>query len=87
MREGWFGFTLEAARIDGWRDDRGAYYINDGNHRMVAALEIEQETGDPWAVHALLEHGRWITQAPPPAGHGPMPARGWWGWLRNKIGL
>src|SRR3954467_8226628 len=87
MRAGRFDFALEVARLDGWRDDRGTYYINDGNHRMVAALEVERETGDPWAVHALLEHGRWVTQGSPPAGHRPMPSRRWWGWLRNQVGL
>jgi filamentous hemagglutinin len=87
MREGWFGFALEPARLDGFRDPWGVYYITDGNHRMVAALEIERETGDPWAVHALLEHGRWVAVEVAPAGHRPMPGRGWWGWLRNWIGV
>jgi filamentous hemagglutinin len=87
MQEGWFDFTEELARLDGWRDARGWYYISDGSHRMVAALDIERETGDPWAVHALLQYGRWIDCDVPPRGHRPMPSRRWWDRLRNYLGL
>lgn len=33
--------------IAGYTDKKGVYYVSDGNHRMVTAVEYYNETGDP----------------------------------------
>ena len=35
------------------------YVINEGNHRMAAALELFKQTGNPEYVYVLLRNGRW----------------------------
>src|SRR5437588_191570 len=87
MRASRFYYSEPRAIIAGWRDSRGTYYINDGNHRMAAALELFRETGNAEFVLSLLRWGRWTETRSAPIGHRPMPTRGWWGRLRNWIGL
>ncbi len=87
MSAGQFDFARSFPLPSGYRDEFGTYYIVDGHHRLVAALEIERETGDSWAVHALLECGVWNDQVPPPSGHGPMPSRRWWRRLLERFGF
>jgi hypothetical protein len=54
---------------------------------MVAALEIYKETGDAIPVRELLRWGRWTEVGRPPPDSRPMPARNWWGALRNRLGI
>lgn len=65
MLAGRFDYEREGSRVFGWLDDRGTYYICEGHHRIVAALEIFSETGDRSYLDLLLEHGQWETTAPP----------------------
>ena len=84
---GRFAFSEPRARIAGWRDANGIYYVNDGNHRKVAALELFRETGNPEFVLALLQWGRWAEAVSAPIGQRPMPARDRWARLRNWLGF
>ncbi len=87
MQAGRYAFSEPRGQIAGWRDARGTFYVNDGNHRMVAALELFRETGNPEFVLDLLRSCRWAEVVSPPIGHRPMPARDWWRRLRNRLGL
>lgn len=86
MVAGRFRFTDPDGRIGGVLDLNGTYHVEDGHHRMVAALEVWHATGDDRYVRELLAHGRW-EDLPAPRRSRPMPARDWWGRLRNRIGF
>jgi filamentous hemagglutinin len=91
MQAGRYDFASLRGRIGGLRDRRGCYHVVDGHHRMVAALEIWNETGDASAVLALIDYGRWDygrwdEQTGAPRESRPLPARDWWGRLRNWLG-
>lgn len=58
-----FEFETERGRILGRNDKRGRYYISDGHHRVVAALELYKETGDCSYLDRLLELFRRIDPA------------------------
>lgn len=73
MLKGRFRYQNPDGRIGGWRDSEGNYYIGEGHHRMRAALEILEETGDDSHVRALLENGLWAPGCPPPSSIGPLP--------------
>ena len=70
-------FDYQASRIAGVRDPAGVYYVRVGHHRMVAALEIYRERGDPTPVLTLLEAEHWSPVTEPPIDRRPMPARHW----------
>src|SRR6185312_8600418 len=59
MRAGRYAFDERRGQIGGVRDRRGIYYVIEGHHRMVAALELLYESGDAAAVWELLRWGRW----------------------------
>jgi hypothetical protein len=84
MRAGTFNYA--ASVISGFVDPRGVYHIYEGHHRMVAALELERETGDSMYVLNLLIAGAWTDWPRAPLDSRPMPARTWWGWFRNRLG-
>ena len=86
MKAGRFDFQERRARIGGVRDTRGVYHVIDGHHRMVAAIELMRETGDPAAVFELLRWGNWAEEQPRPFHSRPLPLRDWWGALRNWLG-
>jgi hypothetical protein len=65
MLEGRFDYERKGSRVFGWLDDRGTYYICEGHHRIVAALEICRDTGDRSFLDLLLVHGQWETTPPP----------------------
>ena len=75
MQNGRFRFEAPEGRISGWRDPQGNYYIGNGHHRMAAAMEIFEETGDPSNVNRLLENGYWTPVERPPVQVGPIPRR------------
>lgn len=57
MRNGRFAFSEPRGQIGGWIDANGIFYVNDGNHRMAAALEIFREDGDSTHVLQLIRLG------------------------------
>lgn len=75
MQNGTFRFEAPEGRIAGWRDPQGNYYISEGHHRMAAAMEIFEETGNPSNVNRLLENGLWTNVERAPVGAGPLPRR------------
>jgi filamentous hemagglutinin len=62
-------------RIGGYLGDDGTYYVGEGHHRMNAALEIFEETGDSSYVDQLLENGAWTPGEPPANDIGPLPRK------------
>src|SRR5205823_2069538 len=86
MLAGRYAFSEPRGQIGGWRDTEGIYYVNDGNHRMVAALELVRENGNAEFVLSLIRWGRWTLADEPPIGARPMPARDWFRRLRNWLG-
>lgn len=87
MRSGTFDFEELAHRIGGVRDRKGTYHVIDGHHRMVAALELWEETRETMAVLELLRCGRISLIDRPPSDSRPMPSRSRWGAFRNWIGF
>ncbi|VTP15446.1 hypothetical protein PUATCC27989T_03340 [Phytobacter ursingii] len=75
MLSGDYRFNAPEGRIAGYIDSKGTYYISEGNHRMVAAQEIFQRTGDKSFIEKLLQNGLWTETKSAPAGAKPMPTR------------
>jgi len=86
MREGRFAYHELRARIGGIRDRKGTYYVGEGHHRTIAALEIYYETGDAAPLLELLRHGA-FTNGPPPLDRCVLPLRSWWARVRNRLGI
>lgn len=86
MRMGRYAYHERRGQIGGVRDRQGTYYVIEGHHRMVAALEWFSESGDATAVLELLRWGLWTELDKPPVDRRPMPARYRWGAFRNWIG-
>lgn len=59
MRDGTFKFDKEEYIIAGFKDSKGIYYVSEGNHRMVAAIELYNETGSAKYIEGLVKNGRW----------------------------
>jgi filamentous hemagglutinin len=74
MQNDRYEFNAPRGQIAGNRDPQGTYYITEGHHRMAAAMEIFEETGDPSNVNRLLENGHWTAVERPPI-NGPLPRR------------
>jgi filamentous hemagglutinin len=75
MLSGNYKFTAPEGRIAGYVDSKGNYYISEGNHRMVAAQEIYQKTGDASYIEKLIQNGSWTQTKNAPAGSTSMPTR------------
>lgn len=75
MQNNTYDYTAPRGRIGGYMNDAGEYQVGEGNHRMQAAMQIYQETGDPSAVLKLIENGSWtkVSQFPTPALRLPPP--------------
>jgi filamentous hemagglutinin len=82
-----FAFDEPRGQIAGFIDERATYYVCEGHHRVIAALEIFRETGDDRFVRLLLFWGRWTQCIRPPIYWRPLPSRRFWGKLRNWIGV
>lgn len=59
MRDGTFKFDKDEYIIAGFKDSKGIYYVSEGNHRMVAAIELYNETGSAKYIEGLVKNGRW----------------------------
>lgn len=57
------GFNTSKHSIGGYYSE-GTYYINEGNHRMAAALEYQAQTGSSQYVKEFLNTGSWTKKAP-----------------------
>ncbi|WP_237932823.1 hypothetical protein [Buttiauxella sp. S19-1] len=75
MVSGNYKFTAPEGRIAGYVDSKGNYYISEGNHRMVAAQEIYNKTGDASYIEKLIQNGSWTQTKNAPAGASSMPTR------------
>jgi hypothetical protein len=75
MLDGKFNFSALENRIGEFIDDAGKYYVGEGHHRMAAAKEIFQETGNSGAVKQLLENGRWTKTKRAPSTSTSLPKR------------
>jgi hypothetical protein len=80
-------FDYLAGRIFGLRDGDGVYYVKDGHHRMVAAMEIYKKTGDPSIVLSLLHFGKWDNTVSIPNDSQRLPTRSWWAAFRAWMGI
>ena len=49
--------------IGGWKIGN-RYIVNEGNHRMTAALELYKASGDPKHILQLLKEGNWTNRDP-----------------------
>lgn len=63
MRNNTFPLEPKNGIIAGYTDKKGVYYVSDGNHRMVAAVEYYNETGDPKFINLLIKNGAWTYDA------------------------
>jgi hypothetical protein len=86
MTAGSYAFEEARGQIGGVIDARGIYHVIEGHHRMAAALELFQETGDDNPMRALLSCGRWSLVTQPPTDTRPFPSRSKWGAFRNWLG-
>lgn len=59
MKDGTFKFDKDEFIVAGFRDSKGIYYVSEGNHRMVAAIELYNETGSTKYIEGLIKNGRW----------------------------
>ena len=84
---GRYSFQEPHGQIGGVIDNRGTYHVIEGHHRMAAALELFQETGDDGPVKALLFWGRWSLVDRRPADSRPLPSRSRWAAFRNWLGF
>jgi hypothetical protein len=63
---------------------QGHYVINEGNHRMSAAIEIYRETGNAIPLESLIRNGNWYsTSTKPSAELYSMPGRDIWTKFRS----
>ncbi|MCW2482551.1 hypothetical protein J5224_26125, partial [Candidatus Symbiopectobacterium sp. NZEC135] len=75
MLNGRFLYSEPKGIIAGYVDNNGRYYISEGNHRMVAAMEIYKETGDSTFINNLLKNGVWTRTNKVPVDSTAMPVR------------
>ncbi|UUE57800.1 DUF637 domain-containing protein [Pectobacterium aroidearum] len=59
MKNSDFNFSKMENRVGGYVDKNGKYFLQEGNHRMVAAKELYQETGNSTYIENLIKNGRW----------------------------
>lgn len=75
MLNGNFEFNSIRGKIAGFIDQNGNYYVSEGHHRMAAAQEIYQSTGDRLYIDKLLENGKWDYIDKAPNNVKPLPRR------------
>lgn len=62
MKDESFKYNVDEFKIAGYKDSKGMYYVSEGNHRMVAAIELYNETGSTRYIEALIKNGNWYYQ-------------------------
>lgn len=67
MLDGTFEYAATRGRIGGFRVN-GRYYVTGGHHRVTAAMEIVNETGNDTPLINLLNNGLWSEVSSPPVG-------------------
>ena len=87
MLAGRFAFEEQRAQVAGVRDRNRTYYVKVGHHRVVAAMEIYRQKRDASFILELIRLGKWDNVDHPPNDSRPLPARNWWGSLRNKLNV
>ncbi|HDT0376428.1 TPA: hypothetical protein QIB30_001580 [Klebsiella variicola] len=75
MRNNTFPLEPKNGIIAGYTDKKGVCYVSDGNHRMVAAVEYYNETGDPKFINLLIKNGSWTYDANYMDTSKPLPIR------------
>ncbi|HCR56653.1 MAG TPA: hemagglutinin [Raoultella sp.] len=75
MKDGTFLLTPGKGIIAGYTDSKGMYYVSDGNHRMVAAVEFYNETGSSKYIETLIKNGSWTYDANYTGLAKPLPMR------------
>jgi hypothetical protein len=64
MRAGRFRFESLEGQIFGWKDAKGTYYICEGHHRVVAALEMFWEDGDRSGSTSGVRTAAYVSASP-----------------------
>jgi hypothetical protein len=85
MRDGRWDFEGLGKSLVYWRD-RKTVYVSDGHHRINAAFEIGQETGDWSYLEKLLQYGKLEPGLPPRSNRRRFPTRGWWSRFLERLG-
>lgn len=62
MKDESFKYNVDEFKIAGYKDSKGMYYVSEGNHRMVAAIELYNETGSTRYIEELIKNGNWYHQ-------------------------
>ncbi|HTI70827.1 MAG TPA: RHS repeat-associated core domain-containing protein [Candidatus Limnocylindria bacterium] len=82
MLDGTYRFNDKEGIIAGVVDSTGTIHLTEGQHRMNAALEILEETGDPQYVNRLIDSAKqgidgrqYITPGMIPIDSAPLPRR------------
>jgi hypothetical protein len=86
MRAGQWDFERRADSLVFWRCEQ-TIYISEGHHRVNAALELGEETGDWSYLDRLISHGKLEAGLPPSSDVGRFPTRRWWSRLLGMLGL
>ena len=87
MLAGRFEYLAPMLKVSGIRDEMMVFHVVDGHHRVVAALEIFEETREMTPLLHLLAFGKWDDKPLGPWDSRPMPSRRWWGRFRNWFGF
>lgn len=86
MKSGSYRYQDAEGQIGGRLHD-GVYYVGEGHHRAVAALEWAYLTGDTKPIKNLLSFGKWYPSAEKPRHSRTMPIDDPWHRLLNHWGL
>ena len=75
MLKNFYSYKAPSGIIAGYIDKKGVYYVTEGNHRMVAAVEIYNEIGEIKYINQLLDNGSWTKIDNPIVDSKPLPVR------------
>lgn len=75
MLKNFYSYKAPSGIIAGYIDKKGIYYVTEGNHRMVAAVEIYNEIGEIKYINQLLDNGSWTKIENPIVDSKPLPVR------------
>ena len=82
MLNGHYIYNSDKCIIAGVIDSADTIHLTEGQHRMNAAIEILEETGDPTYVNRLIDAAKkefdgrgYLVPGNPPSGSLPLPRR------------